>query len=1627
MLIPLAAENDDDVDERLSWEDSERFEEDSLGSWLSEPESLCQNWRGWSRPAATSVASDNVDLSGENLNYTGGFSTLKKNAAEGKGTVLSLVESAASVVARFIPFEVVERFYPPVPEQLQLRVAFWSFPASEKDIRLYSCLANGNADEFVKGEDLYRNKAVQNILQIGFHLSATVNCSSFTAQPIESTPLPEPLPTVTNAGPGSASELFNVAGSEVPLRAPVSESLSRLKRDQLQKFAQYLISELPRQILPTAQKLLDELLTDSAPINALRGAPDPTAGAAVSEVTRWCLVEGTLHENIRKILVKFCIPSPTVFSDVNYLSSSAPPAASEWLALLRPLRGREPEGLWNLLSIVREMYRRHDRNAITLLTIITEECLNCNMVMFWWFLTKLSHSFNGSHVFFSINSFLWHLAVMNPLMSAADRQKFSLQLCSFHLRAVKKICKVVGSIPTNTSQQVCAGGNAVRAAAAAAATSSTSYGAGTSALPNIIKRLNLENAPFLLHVFPGFKKAIASCHHEWVDCQVDIAALQTEKLMMYKCEDGVDSSIDFNMFSRLCNVAYGKPDTQVLPLPVLRNVRVPSYGAHHSSWKAATTIGQDKVASSLHCSEVVDKAKSNSDISSSCCSSPPPSVAYDSHLSSGDSSETSTCLSSLREQLNSELPDTDLYELDFDRAAASSIHEDDTISSHDKPEASGDEWTKKSSLYALYNSLLRVKPEDDPMRVSFARCEALYAHGYFEAACRYAVSLVDNIVQHPPDLMVNIPPPIALTVSTCSGNQPMQKVADNVGSARSKRKKFLDVPLLLHPKAIEVNDLACELLTQVLFLLDVLLHAKNEALQHLSFRLGTFILELPRQPASSKFAEVKMNSLEEEMEVVRDKARRFISDFSSSKANGVLPLSLASYLYDCLCMDCSTPNAFHVPQDELLGFEVAVTALSMKTTVSETEHPLLHEGLRRQKGDLALALLLRYKDRPDKIVQIMDRILDRDLHQMYRSRSSNASHLFADVPESEKATSEVESIETAMSVPPCSRNFSDDQPSCSDRHLKLRKAALVDMSPTKLVMEEPAFERIIRENSTPVLVFSDNDDQSHSSEENFCPNGDVNTPSEAHAHFMMELAKRLLIEAGGNHSSSIFTNPQGGLTNQSHAGPHRALHLCAFQIGLYALGLHNKLTSNWLSRTYSSDVSWISAQAIEIGRMAIKILRDTWESHFTPTEVANLADKASLSRDPGMAQAAADLALSALSHAHALNPTEIYRALAQCREQNTTMLEKACLAVEQAAKDGGVYPEILFKVAQQWYRLYCELCVISRDQNPTAVGTSHAIAAGNAAGHLPEGPQRIRDPSSSISSNSGMFMNNTAEPHHRHQLHQQQLIAYQQQKQSLVDAQVMTPAHTLASIQMAAAAGLPNPVSTFPFIQPFYAISGAMPLNFGIPASLTPFSPSLQPIGFPFPIYSSPQQNSTVQIIRPASAAQQSGAMPVYMNAMGPSAVAVTSNASCCFSPFMTSVPPPPLHISHSAPNLAPSTPEELERDQNSAHYLYAAYRVGMLAMETMGRRVNDDRSYIKFSQNPPYGDDVKWLLKIAKKLGLPHVQQFCIAATQSIVSPFILWDIATDVALLFTRGTGSQLQPSAAMFSSGCCGSGIG
>lgn len=83
---------------------------------------------------------------------------------------------------------------------------------------------------------------------------------------------------------------------------------------------------------------------------------------------------------------------------------------------------------------------------------------------------------------------------------------------------------------------------------------------------------------------------------------------------------------------------------------------------------------------------------------------------------------------------------------------------------------------------------------------------------------------------------------------------------------------------------------------------------------------------------------------------------------------------------------------------------------------------------------------------------------------------------------------------------------------------------------------------------------------------------------------------------------------------------------------------------------------------------------------------------------------------------------------------------------------------------------------------------------------------------------------------------------------------------------------------------------------------------------------------------------------------------------------------------------------------------LVSAYRVGMLALETLARRVHDDRPQAKYARNPPYGEDVKWLLRVSKRLGTQYLHQLCVCTVNSIVSPFILHDVVLEAAQYLAR-----------------------
>lgn len=163
--------------------------------------------------------------------------------------------------------------------------------------------------EFEKGEILNKNNSIKNMIQIGVYISATVidnishNIHKFDVSVtfdrrriIQSTCTCSP--NVIWCCHIIAVCLNRLHNSEGIIQRPqISESLSRLDRNQLQKFAQFLISELPQQILPIATRLLDDLLLNkNSKINLSLGAPDPTAGPGAFEKSNWLLDLNSLHE-----------------------------------------------------------------------------------------------------------------------------------------------------------------------------------------------------------------------------------------------------------------------------------------------------------------------------------------------------------------------------------------------------------------------------------------------------------------------------------------------------------------------------------------------------------------------------------------------------------------------------------------------------------------------------------------------------------------------------------------------------------------------------------------------------------------------------------------------------------------------------------------------------------------------------------------------------------------------------------------------------------------------------------------------------------------------------------------------------------------------------------------------------------------------------------------------------------------------------------------------------------------------------------------------------------------------------------------------------------------------------------
>ncbi|KAM9094262.1 zinc finger SWIM domain-containing protein 4 isoform X1 [Sarcophilus harrisii] len=292
----------------------------------------------------------------------------------GRSRVETLLDLSAKRVAETWAFEQVEERFSRVPEPVQKRIVFWSFPRSEREICMYSSLGyqppEGEHDSrvpFNRGLHLLQTGAVDRVLQVGFHLSGNVTEPPGPSEPerLYHVSISFDRCKITSVSCGCDNrDLFYCAhvvalslhrirhARQVELRLPISETLSQMNRDQLQKFVQYLISAHHTEVLPTAQRLADEILFLGSEINRVHGAPDPTAGAGIEDANCWHLDEEQIQEQVKQLL-----------SNGGYYGAS--------------------KQLQSMFNKVREMLRMRDSNGARMLILMTQQFLEDPRLALW--------------------------------------------------------------------------------------------------------------------------------------------------------------------------------------------------------------------------------------------------------------------------------------------------------------------------------------------------------------------------------------------------------------------------------------------------------------------------------------------------------------------------------------------------------------------------------------------------------------------------------------------------------------------------------------------------------------------------------------------------------------------------------------------------------------------------------------------------------------------------------------------------------------------------------------------------------------------------------------------------------------------------------------------------------------------------------------------------------------------------------------------------------------------------------------------------------------------------------------------------------------------------------------------
>uniref|UniRef100_A0A674P2D0 Zinc finger, SWIM-type containing 5 n=1 Tax=Takifugu rubripes TaxID=31033 RepID=A0A674P2D0_TAKRU len=300
----------------------------------------------------------------------------------------SLLDCAAKAVAEKWAFERVEERFERIPEPVQRRIVYWSFPRNEKEICMYSSfqsVGTGDGLGTVTEPATSSEPEVTHKVAISFDrckiTSVTCGCGN---------------KDIFYCAHVVALSLYRIRKPEqVKLRLPISETLFQMNRDQLQKLVQYLITAHHTEVLPTAQKLADEILSSNSEINQVHGAPDPTAGASIDDDNCWHLDEDQVREQVKQFL-----------SQGGYYGS-----------------GKQ---LNSMFAKVREMLRMRDSNGARMLTLITEQFMADPRLSLWR--QQGTGMTDKCRQLWDELGALWVCVVLNPHCKSEEKSSWLRQL-----------------------------------------------------------------------------------------------------------------------------------------------------------------------------------------------------------------------------------------------------------------------------------------------------------------------------------------------------------------------------------------------------------------------------------------------------------------------------------------------------------------------------------------------------------------------------------------------------------------------------------------------------------------------------------------------------------------------------------------------------------------------------------------------------------------------------------------------------------------------------------------------------------------------------------------------------------------------------------------------------------------------------------------------------------------------------------------------------------------------------------------------------------------------------------------------------------------------------------------------